>query len=232
MTGTEDLFTPVHKGLRSMMYDLSNRLQTHDFADLAATQALMADLETDFATARSAGCVLCSFAFHAEGEDTVVFPPTARVANKLVTELLEEHHEFTRRELEIGKLGHETLAIPSAEARIASGIRLNQLANELFAAYIAHMNREETELVPVLRDHFSDAEQAKMRGTIISKFPPDRFFALLGWMLPALNVTELSELLNSVKGTIPPPVLKAVTDLCAARVEPKRWAAVKVRTGL
>ena len=78
MPGTADLFTSVHKGLRAMLYNLSARLQTHDFADVAATRQLLTDLESDFAAARSAGCILCAFAAHAEDEDAIIFPPAAR----------------------------------------------------------------------------------------------------------------------------------------------------------
>ena len=232
MSGKEDLFTPVHKGLRAMIYGLSTRLQTNDFADVAATKELVADLEINFAVAQSAGCILCTFAHHAEEEEKIVFPPAARVANALIAELIQEHHGLTRRELEIGKSAHDLLGLPSPESRMVAGIRINQMANELFVAYIAHMNREETELVPLMREHFSDAEQAMMRGTIISMFPRDRLFALLGWMLPALNVTELSELLASIKQGAPPPLMNAIADLCAARVDPGRWAAVKLRVGI
>lgn len=232
MTGREDLFTPVHKGLRAMVYGLSNRLQVHDFADVASTRQLVVDLENDFLVAQSAGCILCTFAFHAEEEERIIFPPSARVANALVTELIQEHHDLTRRELEIARSAHQLLELPSPEARIAEGIRVNQMANELFVAYLTHMNREETELVPVMREHFSDAEQVTMRNTIIAKFPPDRLFALLGWMLPSLNVTELSELLASVKQTAPPPVMKAISDLCTARVDPGRWSIVRLRVGI
>ncbi len=232
MTGKEDLFTPVHKGLRAMLYDLSTRLQTIDFADLEASKRLAIDLENDFAAARSAGCILCAFAYHADEEEAVVFPPSARAANSLITELIQEHHGLSRRESEIGRSMHDLVGLPSSEARVSAGIRINQMANELFVFYLTHMNREETELVPVMQEHFSDAEQAAMRGAIIAKFPPDRLFALLGWMLPALNVTELSDLLASVKGTAPPPFMKAISDLCAARVEPARWAAVKLRVGI
>jgi hypothetical protein len=57
-------------------------------------------------------------------------------------------------------------------------------------------------------------------------------FAILEWMLPSLNVTELAGFLSSMKGTAPPPVMKAVSDLCTARIEPARWDAVRLRIGL
>ena len=232
MAAKEDLFTPIHKGLRSMIYGLSGRLQTNDFADVAATQVLLTDLENDFAVARSAGCALCILAHHAVDEESVIFPTAARAGNRLITELIAEHHDLTRRELEIARAGHELLSMGSAEARMRAGVQLNLAANQLFGAYITHMNREEAELVPLMGQHFSDAEMAAMRGKIMGQMPPDRMFAILGWMLPSLNVTELSELLASVKGTAPPQFMKAVADLCAARVEPARWAAVKLRVGL
>jgi hypothetical protein len=232
VTGKEDLFTPIHKGLRSMLYGLSERLQTSDFADISAVNALMKDLEDDFAIAQSAGCVLCHFATHAHEEDVGIFPGAAKFANELVSALIEDHHRLTQRELEIAKSTHELLQLPTPEARIQAGIRLNQMANQLFADYIAHMNREEEELVPLMKENLTDAEQAAIRGAIIARFPPDRFFALLGWMLPSLNVNELSELLASVKQGAPPPVMKAITDLAAAKVDAVRWTEVKHRTGI
>lgn len=232
MPGRVDLFTPVHKGLRAMLYGLSGRLQTNDFADAEATRQLVVDLENSFEAARSAGCVLCAFAQHASTEESVIFPPASGAANALIADLIRDHHELTRRELEIGTSARGLLTLPTPEERIAAGVRVNQLANELFGAYIVHMNREETELVPVMRERFTDQEQLAMQGGIIAKFPPDQLMALLGWMLPAVNVTELSELLAGVKRTAPAPLLKAVTDLCDVRVEPARWAAVKLRVGL
>ena len=165
-------------------------------------------------------------------EESVIFPTAARAGNRLITELIAEHHDLTRRELEIARAGHELLSMGSAEARMRAGVQLNLAANQLFGAYITHMNREEADLVPLMGQHFSDAEMAAMRGKIMGQMPPDRMFVILGWMLPSLNVTELSELLASVKGTAPPQFMKAVADLCAARVEPARWAAVKLRVGL
>lgn len=232
MTGTEDLFTPVHKGLRSMLYGLSGRLQTNDFADVTATSQLAADLENNFAVAQSAGCILCHLATHAHEEETVIFPGAAKFANELVSSLIADHHELTRRETEIAKSAHEMVGLATPDARIAAGIRLNQMSNELLGLYITHMNREETELVPLMRERYSDPEQLAMQGTIIASFPPDRLFALLRWMLPSMNVNELSHVLGSVKRGAPPPLFKAVTDLCSQTVDPARWAVVRARIGL
>ena len=232
MTGTEDLFTPIHKALRSMIYGLSSRLQTNDFADRDATAALVQDLENDFAVARSAGCTLCALGQHARDEESVIFPDVARHEERLVRALIEEHHELGRRELAIAKAGHELLALDSADDRVSAGIRLNQSANDLFALYIAHMNREESDLVPLMKERYSDPQMAQMRGKIIGAMPPDRMMAILGWMLPSLNVDELTGFVGMLKAGAQPPVFKAVADLSAARVDPARWKIVKERVGI
>jgi hypothetical protein len=232
MAGEEDLFTPIHKGLRSMMYNLSSRLQTNDFANLAETRALVADLEHDFEVARSAGCMVCVFHHHAQDEESAIFPDAAKFQGSLISSLIDEHRGLTRRELEIARSAHQLLDLTDVGQRIEAGIKLNQSANELLAAYISHMNREETELVPVMRQHFTDEQQAAMRGLIMGRMVPERLFGILGWMLPSLNVTELTDLVVSVKETAPPPFFDAVAKLCVARVDPARWGAVKSRVGL
>ncbi len=229
MTATEDLFTPIHKGLRAMLYDLSTRLQTNDFADLGTTEALVVDLERDFAAARTAGCVLCVMSRHAEDEERAVFPPALRAGNGLVGALVAEHHDLSRQEIGLGEDARALLALPSAPERIAAAVRLNQRANALLAAYLAHMNREELELVPLLQRQFTDAELAAMRGAIIAATPRDRLFAILDWMLPALNVTELTSLLASVGRSAPPPMMQAIAELAGRRVDPARWAETQRR---
>ncbi|HEV2449551.1 MAG TPA: hemerythrin domain-containing protein [Thermoplasmata archaeon] len=232
MPAREDLFTPVHKALRAMMYDLSSRVQSNDFADLAATRALVVDLEHDFAVARSAGCMLCVFHEHADTEEGIVFPEVKRTSGELVASLIAEHLDLARREIAITDAAHALLALGSEEDRLTAGTALNLALNQLLAAYLVHINREDAELVPRMREHFTDPQMAKMRGAIIAQFPPDRLFALLGWMLPALNVTELTDLIGELKRSAPPPVTQAVVDLAAAKVPSARWTEVRVRVGL
>ena len=214
-----------------MLYSLSSRLQTHDFADVAATGILVQDLEHDFAVARSAGCILCVLGRHAEDEEETIFPDVAKLDAPLVRSLIDQHHELTRHELEIAKAGHEILAMASPEQRLEAGARLNRAANDLFALYIAHMNREEEHVVPLMREHFTDPQMLQMQGRIIGSMPPERVSSILQYMLPSLNVTELTRLVGSLRAGAPPPVFQMVTDLATARVDPARWATVRQRVG-
>ncbi len=232
MPGSEDLFTPIHKGLRAMLYDLSGRVQTHDFQDVEATQRLATQLESDFEVARSAGCALCIMSHHATDEDTFIFAPAAQHANALVTELIRDHRQLYQQELDLARQVHAIAAMAGAEERVRAGVVLNQGTNALLGAYLVHMNREEEELVPILQANFTDPEQAAMRGAIIARLPPDRIFAILGWMLPALNAEELVTFLTSIRAGAPPPLMQKVVDLASARVDPARWQTVRTRMGL
>jgi len=229
---TEDLFTPIHKALRLMIYDLGGRLQNNDFQDLSATSSLVRDLENDFSVARLAGCVLCMLHQHADDEEFSIFPPALASNRELVASLIQEHQDLTRREIDVQRSAHDLLALDRADDRVAAGIVLNQMANELFAAYMVHMNREEAELVPRMKEQFTDEQMARMRGAIIGRMPPERVMATLGWMAPALNSSELTAFLGSMKQGAPPEFFRTVTGLCAARVDPARWNRVKANLGL
>lgn len=225
----EDVFTPIHKGLRSLLYHVSGRLQTNDFADAAATRTLLNELEREFQVAQSTACAFCIMSTHAGHEDRLVFPDAASVANDLVARLILDHHELTRREVAIAEAGRHLLTLGTPGERIAAGVRLNQSVNELLTAYLDHMNREETELEPLMQAHFTDAQLAALRGKVIASLPPDQLFAFLSWILPALNASELAKLLGGARIGMPPPVFAQVTDLCASKVDPGRWDDVKAR---
>src|SRR5256885_15899190 len=69
-----DFLTPIHKALRSMIYDVGGRLQTTDFSDSAQSQLLLNELIYEFSSALSASCVLCLLHSHASAEDLYLFP--------------------------------------------------------------------------------------------------------------------------------------------------------------
>ncbi|MGI0130754.1 MAG: hemerythrin domain-containing protein [Thermoplasmata archaeon] len=232
MKGAEDLFTPIHKAIRSMIYSVGGRLQTNDFADVESSRPLLADLEHEFSTAISAGCILCIVHQHGTDEEAEVFPHVGKLGSELVQALITDHHDFTRRLISITKNSRELLALESPQDRIRAGVALNQEANDFFAAYFAHMNREEQRLVPLMREHFTDDQMRAMRGAIMGGLPPDRLAAILGWMFPALDVDELTGMVMGAKVGMPPEVFRRMAGLAEQRVPPERWQIVRGRVGI
>jgi hypothetical protein len=231
MTATEDLFTPIHKAIRSMIYDVGGRLQAADFADVAASAPVLADLEHDFSAAISAGCALCLIHHHGGDEEAKVFPSLTEFDPKLVARLIEEHHELTRRMGQITKIAKEIPKKGREQDRIAEGAVLNREVNDFFAEYLAHMNLEEVQLVPMMREHFTDQQMAAMRSAIMGGMPPERLAVILRWMLPSLSLDELTRMLGSLRATSPPPVVAFVGGIAAAHLAPERWQTVRDRVG-
>jgi hemerythrin superfamily protein len=231
MTATEDLFTPIHKAIRAMIYNVGGRLQSNDFGDLAASAPLLADLEHEFTTALSAGCILCIVHHHGTDEENVLFPSLSKFDPALVTRLVEEHHAFNTRLAALTSHAHEILKMERASDRIAAGVALNREANEFFAVYLAHMNLEENVLVPMMRERYTDEQMRTMRGTIMGGMPPERLAAILRWMLPAISLQELTDMARGIRAGSPPPVVAFIGGIAADSLPAERWNTVRERVG-
>jgi iron-sulfur cluster repair protein YtfE (RIC family) len=231
LTATEDLFTPIHKALRSMIYNVGGRLQAVDFADEVATTAVLADLQHEFSSAVSTTCVLCLLHEHAGTEETGVFPSMEALDAEMIRMLIQEHQEIARRLGALSKMAGEVGGIQGPVRRTEMGVRINREANDFFAFYLAHMNKEEVTIVPAMKEHFTDQQMQAMQGAIIGAMAPERLGNYLRWMLPSLSMAELTRLLGGVKQGAPPQVLQFVNGIGTAHVDPVRWAAVRERVG-
>ena len=231
MTANMDLFTPIHKAIRSMIYGLGGRLQSVDFADRAASAAVLSDLQHEFTNAVSATCVLCLLHHHAGSEESHVFPSMESIDPNLIRGLLQDHQEISRRLVVLTDLANELATLEPADRRLELGARINREANEFFAFYMAHMNKEEVTIVPAMKEHFTDGQLGAIQGKIMMSMPPERLSNYLRWMLPSLNLSELTGMMAGVKQGSPPQVLQLVGGIGEANVDPMRWAAVRQRVG-
>ncbi len=231
LTASEDLFTPIHKAIRSMIYHLGGRLQAVDFADKPASAAVLSDLQHEFSNAVSSTCVLCLLHAHAGSEESDVFPSMESIDPNLIRALLGDHQEIRRRLVTLTAMAEELEGTEAPARRIEWGARINREANEFFAFYLAHMNKEEVTIVPAMKEHFTNEQLRAMQGAIMGAMPPDRLASYLRWMLPSLTVDELTGMLSGVKNGAPPQFLQFVNGIGMANVDPARWAAMRERVG-
>ncbi len=231
MTANADLFTPIHKAIRSMIYSLGGRLQTADFSDPVASTAILADLQHEFTNAVSATCVLCLLHAHAGHEETAIFPPMQSIDPALIRTLIDDHQEIRRRLGLISKMADDLGVLGAPEPRILLGARINREVNEFFAFYLAHMNKEEVTIVPEMKEHFTDAQMGAIQGGMMAAMPPERLASYLRWMLPSLTPSELAGMLAGIKQGSPPQFMQFIDGIGAASVDPARWATVRERVG-
>ena len=52
------------------------------------------------------------------------------------------------------------------------------------------------------------------------------------WILPSLNVNELTGMFMGMKKEMPPHALEQISHIAEKAVDPEKWNAVKSRVGL
>ena len=220
----EDLFTPIHKGIRSMIYELGTKLQRTDFTNISATEAIISQLKYNLKSANSA-CIVCMLHQHGEHEEQSVFPQIAPYDSKLVDTLIQEHVEITR-------ISDEILQLKDNALRIEMGTRLNRMANSLLAFYLIHLNNEEDTILPLTWKYLTDDLIRAIRTKIQMSLPPEKYAEWMRWIIPSLNINELVGIFSGMKMAAPPQLLEKMMYLAEENLDHGTWNSVKVRVNL
>jgi hypothetical protein len=168
MTAQPDIFTNVHKGIRSALFQACTALGRagDDPALGARARALLRD-------------ALHFVAHHGDNEDSLLVP------------LLREHAPSACERLE---RGHAALHAPLERLRAAlehaPPASLYAGACHFLALYLEHMREEEAELDPVIRAHVPAPELAAFGARSVARTAPADQRLMLGWMLPAMTPPE------------------------------------------
>ena len=217
-----DLFTFIHKSIRSMIYNAASKLQTADFTDEKDVKILLVSLRNDLDLLHE----------HAVNEDNIIFPEIANEEPQMI-ELLNEEHKKLESKLNgilvlIEKIEHSN----SVEERVRLGNSLNSLFNDLIADYLAHMNHEEATVLEASFKYLTDEELIAIRTRIQSNVPPDRYKVWMNWMLRSLNNSELIGLLGSMKTGAPSNVFQNILDITKSVIDSERWLKMKLSLGI
>ena len=217
-----DLFTFIHKSIRSMIYNAASKLQTADFTDEKEVKILLVSLRNDLDLLHE----------HAVNEDNIIFPEIANEEPQMI-ELLNEEHKKLESKLNgilalIEKIEHSNLV----EERVRLGNSLNSLFNDFIADYLAHMNHEEATVLEASFKYLTDEELIAIRTRIQSNIPPDRYKVWMNWMLRSLNNSELIGLLGSMKTGAPSNVFQNILDITKSVIDSERWLKMKLSLGI
>ena len=150
----------------------------------------------------------------------------------MVEMLIQEHREIGHKLVGLSKICAELIATKDPYQRIEIGMKLNRSADELFAYYMTHMNKEEVTILPATWQHLTDEQILEIRAIVEANIPPERYAEWMRWVLPSLNVNELVEMFTGMKKGAPPQVLENMVDIAGTAVDEERWKTVKTRVGL
>ncbi len=232
LPSTEDFLTPMHKGLRAMIYDLAGRLQVTDFTDPLGTERVVGDLRHELGGRVPTACIVCLLHAHTGHEDVWLFPALEPRETGPVGRLRRDHAEIEARVRSVARRGEELTRLTSAEERRRTGRTLLHEANDLFATYLDHLNREEAVLVPLMNERLTDAQIVALRISLERALAPERRAELYRWMLRSLDANELAEWFRDLRLAAPPEMLATMVRWAGSEVEPARWAVARARAGL
>jgi len=226
MSERENLFRPIHKGIRLMLYQLGSELQTQSFVDVTQSNIVVARLKRNLGDSLS-NCILCLLTAHAHHEEKDIFSHIRAHDADAVDTVMKEHGVVARRILEFSKTCDELLKITEPERRIEVGDRLIEEANDLVTLYLSHLNNEETLLVPVMWEWFTDQEIRAMRRVFYDSLPLSLFETWMRWTLPAMNQEELNVLFSGLQTTAENPRAKDWVRLAHETLSFDRWLALR-----
>ena len=214
-------YQPIHKALRAALFDAAALVARTDFTDPGEATA----------TARTVAALLDLLDGHAHHEEEFVMPEVAKHAPALVATLEAEHGRLEGLQAELRALLPRTCSDVTAE-REPAGQLLGRAVTLLVADHLRHMDREETEAMPVLWAHLTEEELDAMDGRIRASLPPERMPVMMRLMLPALSTAESAKLLAAARAQMPPPVFAQLSGLAREVLGPERWARTARRVGL
>src|SRR5215470_3554980 len=214
-------YQPIHKALRATLFDAASLVARTDFSDPG--EATVA--------ARTVAGLLDLLDGHAHHEEEFVMPVVAKHTPALVATLEAEHGRLEGLQAELRALLPRTCSEVAAE-REPAGQLLGRALTLLVADHLRHMDREETEAMPVLWAHFTEEELDAMDSRIRAAIPPERMPVMLRLMLPAMTTPEQAGLLSAARAQLPPPVFAQISGLAREVLGPERWQRTARRVGL
>lgn len=196
---TFDLYSTVHKGLRSLLYDAATCVGRTDFTSEAEVGAAV----------RTVRRALDFLDEHAEHEDREILPVLQAKNAWTAEELGADHARLEGLHQEIVAL---LPRIEGAEGslRESLGQRLAQRVNRLVAEHIHHMEREERSGNRVLWAHCTDEELQAIHQRIVTTIGAQRLVQWAEFMVPALDRREREHMLAGIRELVPAAVVAAL----------------------
>jgi hypothetical protein len=174
-----DLFTTVHKGVRSLLFEAAIAAARVDLGMSCEVDALNERVE------RMLGLI----EEHAQHEDAEILPVLRNVDRALAASLAVEHLELEAAHHEVER-AVRTLALAAPTERGVPGGELVRAMNRLTAGHLVHMEREETLANAVLWGAVGDAELVTIRTRILARVSDARHAEWRAILTPVVNSTE------------------------------------------
>lgn len=200
-----DLCTKIHKGMRKALFELSccagktDGLSDEDIISLAKLfNEVMRYLEV-----------------HNRNEELYILP---LLEKKISTSLIiaEKQHHLMDKQIEFLKRNFNNLVSSSVKERKLKAEVFYHLLNDFISAHLQYLLNRELDTVKMLRENCSTEELNSALNNFIRNTSPQDLMMMFRYILPALNRTEVVELINRIKQTAHQPAFNAVMVLAGS----------------
>ena len=207
-----DLYTSIHKALRSFMADTLGAVGRMDADDADERAATLAQLRS----------LLDLLAHHAQIEDEFVHVAMNARRPGSATEAAAEHD---RQRTALRELRRQADAVEhsAGEARAVAAQELYRHLSLVVAENLAHMHEEETAHNAVLWAEFTDDELAQIHDRIIGSIAPQEMARIVRWMAPALTPHERATLFGGLQAKAPAEVFRHLLEAARPHLAPRDW---------
>ncbi len=157
--------------------------------------------------------------FHARGEEEAVFPAVDEFAPLLTKTYIMDHRELDRlvSGLERLRQGPDDLSAARETAAMNQHLRL-------------HLDKEDSFLYPLLREHLSMPAQFSMVGHMSSSIPAEKSSMFVQWMFPLINLEERAVMAGIWKVLMPPNVFEMFKSLIRKAIPSGEWTDLVQRS--
>lgn len=211
-----ELYRPIHKAIRHMMFATANTLGIADFRDDTVAQDALGNLEQ----------TINMLKVHAGHEETYAHPELEKRAPGFIAAFEQDHQHDDEVYAELRRLSQDALNANS-DQKAALGIEIYRMYNAFVGEYLGHLVREETELQQAFWDNFTDEELGAIEGAIMAAVSPDVMAQFLPLVCGSMNPDELSFMLGGMKMMAPPAMFAGVVQMAEQATPPQNWAKVK-----
>jgi hypothetical protein len=218
---TFDIYRNIHKGIRNGLFGVTLAAGEVDPLDGPAVRAV-ADRWSE---------MVALLVAHAEHEDGFLQPAIERFAPAFAAEVAEAHPRLEGAMARLEVLADRAADACPEQARLLTHRFYLGLAS-FTADYLKHQEFEELEVMVMLSQHLPFEELLAIDNAIVASIPPEEMAVDAGYMLPAMNIVDQTELYEGARMGVPPEVFGGMVALADAVLPVERATLLRSRLGL
>ncbi|RSK28171.1 hypothetical protein EJF36_15480 [Bacillus sp. HMF5848] len=212
------LFTPVHKGLRHALAHATMIASSLDYEKDADLKQFLLKWDE----------IVELLHFHAVNEDSHVQLPLEKF-QPILAQKLEAEHELAEDMLEDVVQVSLSLSDADKNSRKELGIRFVKTLNRFVAMYLTHLETEESEVMPALRETLTLEELQQLSANMRSAVPSNLMMKYLHYMLPAMNIHERVQMLTAIQQNTAEEAFNTILTIAANTLSADDWKELQTK---